>query len=149
MAYHYFEDFEPGRHFTTAPVTVTEADIIDFAKKFDPQPMHTDPQAAKQITGGLIASGWHTASLTMKLLITSGFYNPAPGTLGLGFESLKWLKPVRPDDALHLNVEVLSVRSSATRPDHGIVINKFVTLNQHNEPVQEMTSSAMVPKRIA
>ena len=147
MDYHYFEDFLPGRGFTTAPVTVTEAEIIDFARKFDPQPMHTDPEAAKTITGGLIASGWHTAAVTMNLLITGGFYNPAPGTLGLGFESLKWLKPVRPGDQLRLTAKVLDARPSETKPDRGVVTNHFTTLNQHDEPVQIMTSSAIVPRR--
>jgi acyl dehydratase len=147
MAYMYFEDFEPGQRLESQPVTMNETEIIDFAKKFDPQLMHTDPEAAKAITGGLIASGWHTASMTMHLLVTSGMFNPAPGALGLGFESLKWLKPVRPGDALRLQVEVLSARASETKPDRGIVTNKFVTVNQHDEPVQEMISSVMIPKR--
>jgi acyl dehydratase len=145
----YFEDFTPGQRLESKPVIVTEAEMIDFAKKFDPQPMHTDPQAAKAITGGLIASGWHTASVTMNLLVTSGMFNPPPGALGLGFESLKWLKPVRPGDALRLQLEVLSVRPSASRPDRGIVTNKFVTLNQHDEAVQEMTSSVIIPMKKA
>ena len=75
--------------------------------------------------------------------------NPPPGALGLGFESLKWMKPVRPGDALRLQLEGLAVRPSESRPDRGIVTNKFITLNQHNEPVQEMTSSAIIPKRKA
>jgi acyl dehydratase len=149
VTYQYFEDFEPGQKFESRPVIVTEAEMIDFAKKFDPQPMHTDPEAAKMITGGLIASGWYTASVTMHLLVTSGMFNPPPGALGLGFESLKWMKPVRPGDALRLQLEVLAVRPSESRPDRGIVTNKFITLNQHNEPVQEMTSSAIIPKRKA
>ena len=147
MDYQYYEDFQPGQAFETQPIQVTEAEIIDFAQKFDPQPMHTDPQAAQAITGGLIASGWHTASLTMRLTLTSGFYNPAPGTLGLGFESLKWRKPVRPGDFLRLRLEVLVCRESDTRPGYGIVTNKFVTINQHNETVQEMSASVIIPKR--
>jgi acyl dehydratase len=145
----YFEDFEPGQRLESKPVTMTEAEIIDFAKKFDPQPMHTDPEAAKMITGGLIASGWHTASMTMHLLVTSGMFNLPPGALGLGFESLKWRKPVRPGDTLRLQVEVLAARPSESRADRGIVTNKFVTINQHNETVQEMTSSVIIPKRKA
>jgi acyl dehydratase len=145
--YAYFEDFVVGRTRESEPVLITEADIIDFAQKFDPQPMHTDPQAAKAVTGGLIASGWHTASLTMRLLITSTDYRPAPGTLGLGFDKLRWLKPVRPGDTLRLRIEVIATRPSESKPGWGIITNKFVTSNQHGEPVQEMQSSAIIPMR--
>jgi acyl dehydratase len=145
--YTYFEDFVVGRVRESAPVTITEAEIIDFAEKFDPQLMHTDPVAAQNITGGLIASGWHTASLTMRLLITSADYRPAPGTLGLGFDSLRWFKPVRPGDTLRLRVEVIATRASESRPGWGIITNKFTTTNQHGETVQEMQSSAIVPKK--
>ncbi|MCF3945978.1 MaoC family dehydratase [Acidiphilium iwatense] len=143
----YFEDFAPGQIATTGEVAVTEADMIRFATEFDPQPMHTDPEAAQAITGGLIASGWHTASLTMRLLITGRGYRPAPGTLGLGFEELRWHRPVRPGDRLRLQVELLATRASATRPDQGIITSRFTTLNQRDEIVQTMTSSAMVPRR--
>jgi acyl dehydratase len=145
--YTYFEDFVVGRTRESASVTVSEADIIAFAEQFDPQLMHTDPQAAQSITGGLIASGWHTASLTMRLLITSTDYRPAPGTLGLGFEKLRWMKPVRPGDTLRLKLEVTATRASETKPGWGIISNKFTTINQHGEPVQEMQSSAIVPMR--
>jgi len=148
VAYTYFEDFVVGAAFETPAVTVTEADIIEFATKFDPQPMHTDPAAAESITGGLIASGWHTASLTMKLLITGRQYTPAPGTLGLGFDKLRWLKPVRPGDTLRLRLTVLATRESTSKPGWGIITNRFVTVNQHDEAVQEMESSAIVPKRV-
>jgi acyl dehydratase len=145
--YTYFEDFVVGSGFETSGVTVTAEEIIAFAKKFDPQPMHVDPQAAEGITGGLIASGWHTASLTMSLLITGRQYTPAPGTLGLGFDKLRWNKPVRPGDTLRLRLVVMSKRESTSKPGWGIVSNRFVTLNQHDEPVQEMESSAIVPMR--
>ncbi|MGC8530887.1 MAG: MaoC family dehydratase [Acidiphilium sp.] len=143
----YFEDFQPGQIATSGSITVTETDIIRFAAEFDPQPMHTDPKAAEAITGGLIASGWHTASLTMRLLISGRGYRPAPGTLGLGFENLRWHKPVRPGDTLHLQIELLSTRASESRPDRGIISSRFTTFNQHNEVVQSMTSSAIVPRR--
>jgi acyl dehydratase len=143
----YFEDFVVGAVVETAGETVTEEEIIKFATQFDPQPMHTDPEAAKGITGGLIASGWHTASMTMRLLITGRQYRPAPGTVGLGFESLKWLKPVRPGDTLRLHLELIGVRESESKPGWGIITNRFTTLNQHGETVQEMVSSAIVPKR--
>ncbi len=147
--YQYFEDFTVGATYKTAPITLTEPEIVAFAKQFDPQPMHTDPQAAIGITGGLIASGWHTASLTMRLLIAGGGYNPAPGTLGGGVEQLKWLKPVRPGDSIHLQLEVTNVRGSESKPGTGIVTIRLATLNQRNETVQEMTTRVIVPKRNA
>jgi acyl dehydratase len=147
--YTYFEDFVVGATFDTHAVTVTAAEIIEFATKYDPQPMHTDPAAAEKITGGLIASGWHTASMTMGLLINGRQYTPAPGTLGLGFDKLRWNKPVRPGDTLRLKLEVIATRESESRPGWGIITNRFVTFNQHGEPVQEMQSSAIVPKRPA
>ncbi|HEX7389975.1 MAG TPA: MaoC family dehydratase [Acidiphilium sp.] len=145
----YFEDFAPGQTAMSGEVTVTEADIIRFATEFDPQPMHTDPAAAQSITGGLIASGWHTAALTMRLLITGRNYQPAPGTLGLGFENLRWHRPVRPGDRLRLQTELIAVRPSETKPDRGIITTRFTTLNQNDEVVQTMTSSALVPRRPA
>ncbi len=145
--FSYFEDFVVGAVLETAGETVTEAQIIKFATEFDPQPMHTDPVAAANITGGLIASGWHTASMTMRLLVGGRQYRPAPGTVGLGFESLKWKKPVRPGDTLRLRLELIGVRESESKPGWGIITNRFTTLNQHGETVQEMVSSAIVPKR--
>jgi acyl dehydratase len=147
MAHKYFEDFAVGAVMEGGSHSVTADEIIKFATEFDPQPMHTDPAAAARITGGLIASGWHTASLTMRLLITAGQYNPAPGTLGLGFESLQWPRPVRPGDTLRLRVEVLAARPSESKPGRGIITNRMTTLNQRGEPVQVMVSSAIVPRR--
>ncbi len=147
--YTYFEDFVVGATFETHAVTVTADEIIAFASRYDPQPMHTDPQAAEKITGGLIASGWMTASLTMSLLITGRQYTPAPGTLGLGFDKLRWNKPVRPGDTLQLKLEVIGTRESASKPGWGIITNRFLTINQNGEVVQEMESSAIVPKRNA
>jgi acyl dehydratase len=147
MDYLYFEDFAVGDHTETAAITVTQADIIDFAQKFDPQLMHTDPEAAKSITGGLIASGWHTASLTMRLMLMAQGKPTASGTLGLGVEKLKWMQPVRPGDALHARVEVVAARASKSMPDKGIVTSHVVTLNQRQELVLELTTSGVLPMR--
>lgn len=149
MDYLYFDDFvgQAGQFTISAPVAVNEAAIIEFARQFDPQPMHVDPEAAQSITGGLIASGWHTAALTMRLMLDSRTTPLAPGTLGLGFESLKWLKPVRPGDVLRVHVELLEATPSASKPDRGIITNRMTTLNQHDEPVQVMISKAIVPRR--
>jgi acyl dehydratase len=128
-------------------VTVSEADIIAFGKQFDPQPFHTDPEAARtSIFNGLAASGWHTAALTMRLFVDSEPH-PVGGLLGAGVERLEWPRPVRPGDTLHLEAEVLSVRASRTRPTKGMVVVRAVTLNQHGEPVQIFQPKMMVPKR--
>jgi acyl dehydratase len=143
----YFEDCQVGTVTETGEIEMTEAEIIEFASEYDPQPMHVDPAAAKHITGGLIASGWHTAATTMKLMVTRGDYRAAPGTVGLGLDSLRWNQPVRPGDRLRLRIEVLETRASQSKPGWGIVTNKFTTLNQRGEPVQEMKSSAIFPMR--
>jgi acyl dehydratase len=145
--YTYFEDFVVGATFETQGLTITAAEMIDFAEKFDPQPMHIDPVAAEEVTGGLIASGWHTASLTMRMLVIGRQYTPAPGAVGLGFSHLKWRKPVRPGDTLRLKLEVIGTRESESKPGWGIITNRFLTLNQDDEVVQEMESSAIVPRR--
>jgi acyl dehydratase len=146
-SFRYFEDYIPGQIAETSTWTMMAADIIRFATEFDPQPMHIDPAAAQLITGGLIASGWHTASITMRLMLDARVERPAPGTLGLGFQDLRWLQPVRPGDVLHVRIEVLDVRLSETKPDRGIITSRFTTINQRDEPVQIMVSKAMVPRR--
>jgi len=147
MDYRYLEDIRVGETLETHSITVTEAEIIAFARQFDPQPIHVDPAAATAITGGLIASGWHTAAMTMGLFVTGQKVPLPPGTLGAGVDRLKWLQPVRPGDQLHLRVEVTAIRVSASKPDRGIVTSRFTTMNQDGDPVQEMVSSAIVPRR--
>ncbi len=147
MDYRYFDDFTVGEALEMGEITVTEPDIIAFAEQFDPQPMHTDPQAAEGITGGLIASGWHSASLTMRLFVTGRPFTLAPGSVGLGVEHLKWHRPVRPGDTLRLHAELIAARPSASRPGHGIITSRLVTRNQRGETVLEMTTSAIVAKR--
>ena len=145
--FRFFEDYIPGQTGETGPWVMTEADIIRFAMEFDPQPMHTDVAAAQSITGGLIASGWNTASITMRLMLDARTERPAPGTLGLGFQELRWLQPVRPGDSLRVRIEVLETRPSETKPDRGIITSRFITVNQRDEPVQIMISKAIVPCR--
>jgi acyl dehydratase len=102
----YFEDYTPGAVFTSGAITVSEAAIIEFARQYDPQAMHTDPEAAANGRfGGLIASGWHTAALMMRLFATN-FLSPASSVASPGIDELRWLQPVRPGDALHLQVTV-------------------------------------------
>jgi acyl dehydratase len=116
--YNYFEDFAAGDMYETSPVDITKAEIIAFAERYDPQPMH--------LTGeNLIASGWQTAALTMRLFVTCEKVGPPPGAIGLGVQELSWLHLVRPGDFLHLKIEVLALRTSGSRPGNGIVTYRF------------------------
>lgn len=145
----YLEDLHPGRRFTAGPVTVTEAEIIAFASRFDPQPFHTDPDAAAThpVFQGLAASGWHTAALTMPLVIEAAGHI-AGGIVGGGGE-LQWPRPVRPGDSLSVEIEVLEVAPSRSRPDRGSALMRNRTLNQHGQEVQVFTVRIVVPRRPA
>ncbi len=145
----YLEDFEVGQTFTSDRMTVTEEEIIAFATRFDPQPFHLDPEAAKStFFGGLAASGWHTAALTMRLLV-GGEMTPAGGIIGAGFEQLTWPRPVRPGDTLHVVSEVLEVRPSRSRPTQGRIKVRSRTLNQNDDVVQDLVGSLVVMARPA
>jgi acyl dehydratase len=148
MNERFFEDFAVGQVFRPSKrVTVEKEDIVAFAKKFDPQPFHLDEDAARtSVFGRLVASGWHTAALTMSLIAGSEF-RPAGGTVGLGFDNLRWPIPVRPGDELRIESEVLETRPSRSRPDRGLIKMRTRTLNQNNEVVQDLISNAMVPRR--
>jgi acyl dehydratase len=143
----YLDDLTVGRRFTAGPVTVTEAEIIAFATRYDPQPFHTDPEAAAThpLFQGLAASGWHTAALTMPLVLEAAG-NIAGGIIGGGGE-LQWPRPVRPGDSLSLEIEVLEVTPSRSRPDRGSALMRNRTLNQHGQEVQVFTVRIVVPRR--
>lgn len=143
----YLEDIRTGDRFLTADYAVTEGEIIEYAKQYDPQPFHTDPvEARNSVFGGLVASGWYTAAITMRLIALSGDHI-AGGLIGLGVEELRWPRPVRPGDTLHVEVEVLEVRPSQSYPDRGIVRVRNTTLNQRGEVVQTMVTALFVPRR--
>jgi acyl dehydratase len=143
----YLEDFEVGQTFRSGKVAVTEDEIIRFATQFDAQPFHLDPEAAQStFFQGLAASGWHTAALTMKLLV-GGEMLPANGIIGAGFESLNWPRPVRPGDTLHVVSEILEVRPSKSRPMQGMIKVRCRTLNQNGEVVQESVGNLVVMAR--
>ena len=136
MSEVFFEDLEPGQIFSSKTIRVTAEEIIAFAAQYDPQPFHLDETAAQNtFFRGLAASGWHTAALTMKLLVESDF-NPAGGLIGAGLEELRWPRPVRPGDELNIKVEILEVRSSRSKPHQGIAKIKTTTLNQYDKAVQ-------------
>ena len=143
----YLEDFTPRREFRTDGVTITEAQILDFALAFDPQPFHLDAEAAKEtIFGGLIASGFQTMALTFRLFIQTRAL--AASSLGSpGVDELRWLRPVRPGDTLRAAVQVVEQRPSTSKPDRGIVRLHWTSLNQRGEPVLTMTSMQLVRRR--
>jgi acyl dehydratase len=144
----YFEDFAVGQKFASDRLAVTAAEIKEFAASYDPQPFHLDETAAKETPfAGLAASGWHTAALTMRLIVGSEF-RPAGGILGFGGE-LIWARPVRPGDELHVECEILETRLSQSRPGQGIVNVRVTTLNQDGEVVQTFTPALLVPLRPA
>ena len=149
MTRQYLEDFVVGQVFSSGRLRVNKEAMIAFAAQFDPQPFHLDEEAArKSVFGGLVASGWHTAALTMRLLVESEF-RPAGGILGVGFDELSWPRPVRPGDELHTKSEVLDVRPSKSRADRGLIRVRTTTLNQDGEPVQIYTGNLLVPRRSA
>ena len=143
----WFEDLSLGMRFKSGTVQVSEHEIKQFAAKFDPQPFHLDDAAARAtLFGGLAASGWHTAAMTMRLLVESDL-KPAGGIVGAGFDEFRWPRPVRPGDELRIEAEVLEVRPSKSRPEQGMVKLRTTTLNQRNEPVQVSVGNLVVPRR--
>jgi acyl dehydratase len=145
----YLEDLAPGQTFRSGSVTVDAARIKAFAAEFDPQPFHLDEQAAAgSLFGGLVASGWHTAALTMRLLV-EGDLKLAGGLIGAGVEEIRWPRAVRPGDTLHVESEVLEVRPSESKPDRGIVRLRSTTMNQDGQPVMVQVANLIVPRRPA
>ena len=143
----YLEDFEPGQKFGSGRLLVEAARIKSFAAEFDPQPFHVDEDRAREtFFKGLAASGWHTAAMTMRLLVEGGL-EPAGGIIGIGFDEMRWPRPVRPGDELRVETEVLEVRASKSRPDQGLIKVRTTTLNQNGEPVQVLVGNLIVPRR--
>ncbi|MBV8776905.1 MAG: MaoC family dehydratase [Alphaproteobacteria bacterium] len=142
----YFEDFAVGQRFSSGRRRVEAAEITAFAAEYDPQPFHLDDVAGQaSVFGGMAASGWHTAAMTMRLLVPSAF-QPAGGIVGFGGE-LAWLKPVRPGDELCVESEIIATRPSQSRPGQGLVTVRVTTLNQHGETVQTFTPTLLVDRR--
>ena len=131
----YFEDYVPGSVYEFGSILMEEKEMIDFATRYDPQAFHTDPDAArKSVFGGLIASGWHTGAVSMRLIVDH--YLSRVASLGsLGIDEMRWLKPVRPRDELSIRVTVLQVRLSQSKPDRGIVRSLVEVMNQNREVV--------------
>ena len=143
----YLEDFEIGQTFRSGPRRIEKDRALAFAAEFDPQPFHLDEAAARHsIFGGLVASGWHTAATTMRLMVDSDL-KPAGGLIGAGFDECRFPRPVRPGDALRIACEVIDARPSKSRPEQGLVKLRTTTLNQQDETVMVLVVNIVVPRR--
>jgi acyl dehydratase len=147
MKEQYFEDYAAGQTFFSGKHQIDKDQIIAFAKQFDPQFYHLDEEAAKNSPfKGLAASGWHTAAITMRLMV-GGEFKPAGGIIGVGFDELSWSRPVRPGDELYVKSEMLEARPSKSRNDRGTIRVRNTTFNQNDEVVQTFTGNLLVPRR--
>ncbi len=143
----YWEDLQAGVVRELGSYTISAEEIVDFARKFDPQPFHLDEEAGKRTPfGGLVASGWHTAAITMRLLV-QGFVGDSSSMGSPGVDELRWLRPVRPGDTLSLRSEILEVRPSQSKPDRGTAKGRYELRNQHGELVLTMVSVGIFGRR--
>ena len=145
----YFEDFKPGDRFESASLTITDTQIIEYARFYDPQPFHTDPEAARAtVYGGLIASGMQTIGIGFKLFLETGVL--AACSLGSpGLDEVRWKAPIRPGDTPRVVAEVLETRPAASKPDRGIVRIRYTTLNQRGEAVTSLIGNQLCRRRPA
>ena len=147
MTHRYFEDVEPGTVEEFGSYEVTEAEIVEFAERYDPQPFHVDREAAEEsIFGGLIASGWHTAAMTMRMLVDN-VVDPETTMGSPGVEELRWQVPVRPGDVLSVRQELLEKRPLESRPEAGLFRYRSETLNQDDEVVMTLVGAGMIARR--
>ncbi|WP_052867317.1 MaoC family dehydratase [Streptomyces niger] len=147
IAERYFEDYVPGAVYTYGSITLTEEEILDFARRFDPQSFHTDPVAAEDGPfKGLIASGWHTSAVMMRLY-ADHYVSKVASLASPGVDELRWVQPVRPGDALSIRTTILDARVSRSKPDRGIVRTGIEVLNQRDEPVLTLTALNFFARR--
>jgi len=143
----YLEDYTPGGVYEYGYITVAEPEILDFARKFDPQPMHVDPEfAAHGPFGGLIASGWHTAGIMMRMLVDH-YLSRVASLASPGLDELRWPAPVRPGDSLRLRATVVEARRSRSKPDRGLVRTQSELINQNDEVVLRVTAMNIIGAR--
>ena len=147
VADRHFEDFVPGAVFEYGEISVSEAEIVEFARRFDPQYIHVDrAQAAQGPFGGLIASGWHTAAMMMRLIVDN--FLPKRASLGSpGIDELRWLRPVRPGDMLRVRLSVLEATRSRSKSDRGVVHTLCEVLNQNREVVMSLKAMNIIASR--
>lgn len=143
----YFEDYVAGNVHEFGRITVEEHDIVEFARRYDPQPFHVDPDAAQHtLFGGVIASGWHTAGLMMRLIVDH-YLSHVASLASPGVDELRWAQPVRPGDTLSVRATVLEARRSRSKPDRGIIHTLFEVLNQRGEVVMSVKAMNMLKAR--
>ena len=143
----YFEDFEVGKTINVGSRTIAEEEIIAFARQFDPQPFHVDKVAAeKSMYGGIIASGWHTCAIMMRLMV-DGFLRESASLGSPGVDEIRWLKPVRAGDTLSVTTTALEARPSESKPDRGVVFTEWRAVNQHGELVATVKGRGMFGRR--
>jgi len=143
----HFEDYVPGEVCVYDGITVDEAAIVEFARRYDPQPIHADPDAALQGPfGGLIASGWHTVALVMRVLVER-YLSHVAAIVSPGIDELRWTLPVRPGDVLSVRVTVLEASVSRSKPDRGLVRTQIEALNQRGEGVLSMKAMNFIQRR--
>lgn len=147
MTERWFEDYVPGAVHELGTVAVREAEVLEFARRFDPQPIHTDPDvAARGPFGGVIASGWHTCSLMMQRYAVD-YLSPASSVASPGMDELRWPRPVRPGDVLAVRVTVEGARPSGSKPDRGVVHSRVEVHNQRNEPAMTMRAVNVIMRK--
>ena len=143
----YFEDFKLNAAMTYGAYHVTADEIRTFASEYDPQPMHLDETAGrKSLLGGLAASGWHSCSILMRMIIDGFLHNAASMGAG-GIDDVRWFKPVRPDDVLHVRHTIIGMRASQSKPDRGFVNFQFQLINQNGDIVMEQRNGIMFERR--
>ncbi|MFB6205318.1 MAG: MaoC family dehydratase [Haloglomus sp.] len=147
MAAQYYEDIAVGKERSFGEYEVTEAEIVEFAERYDPQPFHVDPEAAEEsLFGGLIASGWHTAAMTMRMLVDN--YLDGSGAMGAaGIDGLRWKQPVRPGDTLTVETEVVGTEPWDGMAGVGVMESETTTRKQDGTPVMTMTGLLLFPMR--
>lgn len=144
----YFEDYPEGAVYEFGPIEVEEEEVLSFARRFDPQAMHIDPEAAAGPFGGLIASGWHTLSLMMRLMVDH-YVSKVAGLASPGVDEVRWLRPVRPGDRLTLRATVLEARPSRSKADRGVIFALMESINQDGEVVASFKGMNLIRKRPA
>ena len=138
-----FEDFPVGSHFVSRSRAISAAEIVEFAREFDPQPFHLETEPGENLLGGLAASGWQTAALSMRLFVDT--MQVDGGIIGRAVDELRWPAAVRPDDTLRVEIEIVASRLSKSRPGYGIIRYRSVTRNQRDEIVQSFLATAILP----
>jgi acyl dehydratase len=147
MPFRYFEDFQPGETFPLGSRAISEADIVAFAREYDPQLFHIDPEAARASNfGGLVASGWHTCAIFMRLAV-DGLLRDSSALASPGVDEIRWLKPVRPGDVLRGRLDVLEAVPSRSKPDRGLVKHLGELSNQHGDVVMTIRAMSLFGRR--